>query len=131
MIRIGLLTAAVGFAIATFFAREFTFYLYIVFIMLGFAQAAVTVNTFPMVWEISRSGNVGKYTGFYYTVSMAAQTITPTLAGLFLDKLGNDALFPYGCVFVLLALVPISLAKHGDNRPQMPKNKLEAFDVED
>lgn len=131
MIRIGLLTAAVGFAFATFFAREFSFYLYIVFAMVGFAQAAVTVNTFPMVWEISRSGNVGKYTGFYYTVSMAAQTITPTLAGLFLDKLGNDALFPYGCVFVLLALVPISLAKHGDNRPEMPKNKLEAFDVDD
>ena len=108
MIRIGLLTAAVGFA-----------------------QASVTVNTFPMVWEISRSGNVGKYTGFYYTVSMTAQTVTPFLVGIFLDKLGNDALFPYGFAFVLLALIPISLAKHGDNRPEAPKSKLEAFDVDD
>ena len=131
MIRIGLLTAAAGFAVATFCAREFSFYLYIVFAVVGFAQASVTVNTFPMVWEISRSGNVGKYTGLYYTVSMTAQTVTPFLVGIFLDKLGNDALFPYGLVFVLLALIPISLAKHGDNRPEAPKSKLEAFDVDD
>ena len=131
MIRIGLLTAAAGFAVATFCAREFSFYLYIVFAVVGFAQASVTVNTFPMVWEISRSGNVGKYTGFDYTVSMTAQTVTPFLVGIFLDKLGNDALFPYGLVFVLLALIPISLAKHGDNRPEAPKSKLEAFDVDD
>ena len=106
MIRIGLLTAAAGFAVATFCAREFSFYLYIVFAVVGFAQASVTMNTFPMVWEISRSGNVGKYTGFYYTVSMTAQTVTPFLVGIFLDKLGNDALFPYGLVFVLLRLYP-------------------------
>ena len=131
MIRIGLITAAAGFAVATFGAHEFSFYLYIVFAVVGFAQDAVTVNTFPMVWEISRTGNVGKYTGFYYTVSMTAQTVTPFFVGIFLDKLGNDALFPYGFAFVLLALVPISLAKHGDNKPEVLKNKLEAFDVDD
>ena len=131
MIRIGLITAAAGFVVATFCAHEFSFYLYIVFAVVGFAQAAVTVNTFPMVWEISRTGNVGKYTGFYYTVSMTAQTVTPFFVGIFLDRLGNDALFPYGFVFVLLALVPISLAKHGDNKPEVLKNKLEAFDVDD
>lgn len=131
MIRIGLITAAAGFVVSTFCAHEFSFYLYIVFAVVGFAQAAVTVNTFPMVWEISRTGNVGKYTGFYYTVSMTAQTVTPFFVGIFLDKLGNDALFPYGFVFVLLALVPISLAKHGDNKPEVLKNKLEAFDVDD
>lgn len=131
MMRIGLITAAAGFVVATFCAHEFSFYLYIVFAVVGFAQAAVTVNTFPMVWEISRTGNVGKYTGFYYTVSMTAQTVTPFFVGIFLDKLGNDALFPYGFAFVLLALVPISLAKHGDNKPEVLKNKLEAFDVDD
>ena len=131
MIRIGLVVAAAGFAFATFFSAEFSFYLYIVFALVGFAQAAVTVNTFPMVWEISRIGNVGKYTGIYYTVSMAVQTVTPTFAGIFLDKFGNMALFPYGFVFVLLAILPISLAKYGDNKPKPPASKLEAFDVDD
>ncbi len=131
MIRIRLIVAAACFAFATFYAGEFTFFLYIVFAIVGFAQASVTVNTFPMVWEISRVGNVGKYTGFYYTVSMAVQTVTPFIVGIFLDWLGYRALFPYGFLFVLLALIPISLAKHGDNKPVPPKKKLEAFDVDD
>ena len=131
MIRIGLVVAAVCFAFATFYAGEFTFALYGMFALIGFAQASVTVNTFPMVWEISRVGNVGKYTGFYYTVSMAVQTVTPFIVGVFLDAFGNPALFPYGFVFVLLALIPISLAKHGDTKPVQPKKKIEAFDVED
>ncbi|HWQ59398.1 MAG TPA: MFS transporter [Clostridia bacterium] len=131
MIRIGLLVAAACFAFATFYAGEFTFSLYIVFAVVGFAQASVTVNTFPMVWEISRVGNVGKYTGFYYTVSMAVQTVTPFILGVFLDWLGYSALFPYGFVFVLLALIPISFAKHGDSKPIPPTKKLEAFDVDD
>ena len=131
MIRLGLILAAACFAFASFYAGEFTFSLYIVFALVGFAQAAVTVNTFPMVWEISRVGNVGKYTGFYYTVSMAVQALTPYIVGWFLDTLGKGALFPYGFVFVLLAIIPISLAKHGDNKPIPPAKKLEAFDVED
>ena len=84
-----------------------------------------------MVWEISRVGNVGKYTGFYYTVSMAVQTVTPFIVGVFLDRFGNIALFPYGFVFVLLALIPISLTKHGDVKPVPPQKKIEAFDVDD
>lgn len=132
MIRIGLVVAAAGFAAAAVFAKEFSFYLYIVFAAVGFAQAAVTVNTFPMVWEISRVGNVGKYTGFYYTVSMAVQAVTPALVGFCQDNFGGkDVLFIYGLIFVALAIIPISLAKHGDNKPVAPKNKLEAFDVDD
>ena len=91
----------------------------------------MTVNTFPMVWEISRVGNVGKYTGIYYTVSMAVQTVTPFIVGVFLDAFGNPALFPYGFVFVLLALIPISFTKYGDAKPTPPAKKLEAFDVDD
>ncbi len=131
MIRIGLVVAALCFALATFYASEFTNLLYVLFAFIGFAQAAVTVNTFPMVWEISRVGNVGKYTGFYYTVSMAAQTVTPFIVGIFLDGFGDVALFPYGFVFVLLALIPISFAKHGDNKPKPPEKAIEAFDVDD
>lgn len=131
MIFIGLGCAATSFAFAAVFARQFSLALYPMFLLVGFAQAAVTVNTFPMVWEISRIGNVGKYTGYYYTVSMSAQIVTPILSGYLLQWFGYDTLFPYALVMVLLAFVPLSLAKHGDNRPNAPKNKLEAFDVDD
>ena len=50
------------------------------------------------------------------------------IAAIFKDGIGR---YVYPLVFVLLALIPISLAKHGDNRPEAPKSKLEAFDVDD
>jgi len=37
------------------------------------------------------------------------------------------ALFPYGCVFVFLAFISMTLVKHGDNRPAPAGSKLEAF----
>ena len=126
-IVIGLVIALACFIFGAVGARTFSPMLYVMFAAIGFAQAAVTVNTFPMVWEISRFGNVGKYTGFYYTCSMAAQVITPIVSGYLLQYVGYDTLFPYAAVFIALAIVPVSLAKHGDSRPGKPQSKLEAL----
>ena len=54
----------------------------ILFTLAGVGWATINVNSYPMVVELSRGGDVGKYTGFYYTASMAAQTITPIFSGL-------------------------------------------------
>ena len=70
-----------------------------------------------MVVELAKGGNVGKYTGFYYTASMAAQTVTPYISGLFMDNLGMKTLFPYATVFVGLALITMILVRHGDAIP--------------
>jgi MFS family permease len=126
-IVIGLLVALACFIYGAIGASTFSPFLYVMFAAIGFAQAAVTVNTFPMVWEISRFGNVGKYTGFYYTCSMAAQVVTPIVSGYLLQYVGYDTLFPYAAVFMALAIVPITLAKHGDSRPGKPPSKLEAL----
>ncbi len=126
-IVIGLVIALACFIYGAIGARTFSPMLYVMFAAIGFAQAAVTVNTFPMVWEISRFGNVGKYTGFYYTCSMAAQVVTPIVSGYLLQYVGYDTLFPYAAVFIALAIVPVSLAKHGDSRPGKPQSKLEAL----
>lgn len=131
VIRIGLIAALVAFVCMALFAGEFSFFLYVLFLAVGFAQAAVTVNTIPMVWELSQYGNVGKYTGLYYTCSMSAQIVTPILSGYLLQWFGYGTLFPYAALMVLLSILPISLAKHGDNRPQPKEKVLEAFDVED
>ena len=48
----------------------------VIFALAGIGWATINVNSFPMVVELARGGNVGKYTGFYYTASMAAQTLT-------------------------------------------------------
>ncbi len=126
-IVIGLLVALACFIFGAIGARTFSPMLYVMFAAIGFAQAAVTVNTFPMVWEISRFGNVGKYTGFYYTCSMAAQVVTPIASGYLLQYVGYDTLFPYAAVFIALAIIPISLTKHGDSKPGKPQSKLETL----
>ncbi|MBQ8804492.1 MAG: MFS transporter [Tyzzerella sp.] len=103
----------------------------IFFGIIGFAWAAIGVNSYPMVVEISSAGDVGKYTGYYYTFSMAAQVITPILSGFLLEHVSYRTLFPYSVVFCILAFITMSQVKHGDSKPVQKKDMLENFDVED
>ena len=101
------------------------------FCMIGIGWAAIGVNSFPMVVEMSKSGDVGKFTGLYYTFSMAAQIMTPILSGLLLDFVSYRTLFPYAVFFSVMAFVTMSMVKHGDNKPTAKKNLIENFDVDD
>ena len=89
----------------------------VLFVLAGIGWATINVNSYPMVVELARGDQVGKYTGFYYTASMAAQTLTPIFSGYLMDRLGMRVLFPYGSVCVALALVTMFFVKHGDSRP--------------
>lgn len=95
---------------------RYTPLLNILFGVVGVAWAAINVNSYPMVVEMSRTGDVGKYTGYYYTFSMAAQVVTPILSGFLLEHVGYWVLFPYAALFVALAFVTMSLVRHGDSR---------------
>ena len=89
----------------------------LLFVAGGIGWAAINVNSFPMVVELCRAGDVGKYTGYYYTASMAAQTLTPVLSGLFLDGIGMSALFPYAFICVAFAFLTMLFVRHGDAVP--------------
>ena len=84
-----------------------------------------------MVVEMSASGDIGKYTGYYYTFSMAAQVITPILSGFFLEYVSYRTLFPYAVIFSCLAFCTMLMVKHGDSRPEKKDSVLENFDVDD
>ena len=105
--------------------------LIIFFGMIGFAWAAININSLPMVIEIASAGEVGKYTGLYYTFSMSAQVITPVLSGILLEYVSYRTLFPYAVFFSICAFITISQVKHGDTKPLQKKSVLENFDVED
>ena len=100
------------------------------FILAGVAWATINVNSFPMVVEMCTGADVGKYTGFYYTASMAAQSLTPTVSGIFMDKVAMTSLFPYASIFVGLAFFTMLMVKHGDSKAEAKKG-LEAFDNDD
>ena len=121
-----MLTAA--FTTASFMSAESpTMLMNAMFALAGIAWATINVNSFPMVVEMCSGGNVGKYTGFYYTASMAAQVATPMLSGLLMDRMGMHVLFPYAAVFTALAFVTMLFVRHGDSKPQA-KRGLEALD---
>ena len=100
------------------------------FILAGVAWATINVNSFPMVVEMCSGADVGKYTGYYYTASMAAQSLTPTISGIFMDKLAMTTLFPYAAIFVGMAFFTMLMVRHGDSKV-VAKKGLEALDIDD
>ena len=127
----GIVMLTTSFTVACFLRESSpTLLMNCMFALAGIGWATINVNSFPMVVEMCRGGSVGKYTGIYYTASMAAQTVTPLLSGFLMDKLGLTALFPYAAVFAALAFVTMLFVMHGDNKP-VAKRGLEALDVED
>lgn len=129
MIITGVVTLALCFGVMAF-AKTFSAWMFVVFVLIGFAWAAINVNSFPMVVEISRSGDIGKYTGYYYTFSMAAQIITPVLSGALLEHVGYHTLLPYASLMAGAAVVTMAFVRHGDSKPVPSKSRLESFDVD-
>jgi len=130
MIQFGVILLTASFTAFALF-NTFNNGLYVVFALVGIAWATINVNSYPMVVEISKSGDVGQYTGYYYTFSMAAQIVTPILSGYLMQYVGYQTLAPYAALMVAISFITISLTKHGDSKPEAPKSKLEAFDVGD
>ncbi len=128
MIGIVLLAACFlsGFFLTTAFS-SINAIMFVVFALVGFAWAAINVNSLPMVVEMCRGSDIGKFTGYYYTASMAAQVVTPILAGFLMRTVSYKILFPYAALFVLFSFITMTQVKHGDAAPEVKKG-LEAFE---
>ena len=94
----------------------------IVFGVSGIGWTAISINSFPMVVELATGSDVGRYTGFYYSASMAAQIVAPVLGGVFMD-IRKEFLFPFATVFVVLSFITMIFVKHGDSKP-LPKKGI-------
>ena len=101
--------------------------MYVVFALVGLAWAAINVNSLPMVVEMCRGSDIGKFTGYYYTFSMAAQVVTPIVAGSLMRAIDYRVLFPYAALFVALSFVTMCFVNHGDARAEAKKG-LAAFE---
>ena len=131
-ILVGVAMLAAAFAIGHFITVNTPeLLMYAVFALAGIGWATINVNSFPMAVELARGGNVGKYTGYYYTASMAAQIIAPILSGLLYDWIGmRKVFFIFGTVFVVLSFVTMFFVKHGDAQVIEKKSALEHLDVD-
>lgn len=120
-----------GCYFAAIFVQQYHPVINIAFACIGVGWAAINVNSYPMIVAMAQGGDIGKYTGTYYTFSMAAQIITPALSGALLEYVSYQTLFPYALAFAVLAFFTMTQVRHGDVKPQQKKSIIENFDVED
>ncbi len=129
-ILIGTVVLSVCFALCLVLTTSFTSInaiMFVVFALVGVAWAAINVNSLPMVVEMCRGSDVGKFTGYYYTASMAAQVVTPALAGTLMKSIGYRVLFPYAAIFVALSFVTMLFVRHGDAKPTAKGDALDRY----
>ena len=108
-------------------SRTITPVMFAAFALVGFAWAAINVNSLPMVVEMCKGSDIGKFTGLYYSASMAAQVVTPILAGTLMRTISYKTLFPYAAFFVAMSFVTMLFVKHGDQKPEAKKG-IKAFE---
>lgn len=113
------------------FATSYQLWVYIPFALIGVGWAAINVNSYPMVVAMSKGADIGKYTGLYYTFSMAAQIFTPILSGALLENVSYYTLFPYAVLFSVGSFLTMLMVKHGDSKAEKKASLLEHFDVDD
>jgi len=128
----GVLLLASAFFIGIFVSPQTPeIIMYPVFVLAGIGWATINVNSFPMAVELAKRGDVGKYTGYYYTASMAAQIVAPILSGFLYDLFGMKyVFFGFGTAFVLFSFVTMLFVKHGDAERIEKKSMLEQLDVD-
>jgi Na+/melibiose symporter-like transporter len=87
---------------------------YVLFALLGAALGGVDLCLYPMILENISTDQVGRYSGYYYMVSMAGQVVTPILSGYVMDA-APTFLFGYICLMGVAMLVCIALTKYGNS----------------
>lgn len=95
------------------FFEEYNILFLLLIAVCGIGWAMINCNSYPMVVEIANKSNVGKYTGYYYTASMLAQTITPILVGIlfYFSETGYTILFPYASIAMSIAAILFATIK--------------------
>ena len=112
---------------------KFPAWIYGVWFLKGFGMSLVHVNSYPMVVELCPNSKIGRYTGYYYASSMAAQTITPVLLGLLMlnPNMTWEYLPLYGVICLVCSLVIFFFVKNVKTKKTEFKKGLEALDTDD
>jgi maltose/moltooligosaccharide transporter len=113
-VLLGILMLSLGTFVGSLLTVETSWMIYVIMPIAGLGFAAINVNSYPMIVEMASGSNIGKYTGYYYTASMAAQIFTPLLSGALMTAFGLRLLFPYATVFALLSFGTMFFVKHGE-----------------
>jgi len=92
------------------------------FLLLMFLYGAVwigvVVNSFPMLWQMATYGNMGIYTGLYYTFSQTAAIAAPPITGAIIDSpIGYPGIFLFAALCMVAAYFIMAGVKKGEANP--------------
>ncbi|GAB1456995.1 MAG: MFS transporter [Spirochaetia bacterium] len=100
------------------------FYLFLgLMLVYGVFWGSVITNSFPMLWQMSTFGNIGIFTGLYYTFSQSANILAPPLTGLVIDiakalKLPLEyqytGIFAFACILQIAAFIVMAKVRKGE-----------------
>ena len=107
-----LMSAAIGFGSVVTSGNIWP--MYVLFPLVGAGWASINVNSLPMVVEMAKPQEVGRFTGIYYAASMSAQGLAPIVSGYLMTVFGRRILFPLGAVLVAAAFITMIFVRHGD-----------------
>jgi MFS family permease len=119
-----------GFILTSTF-KSINAIMFVSFALVGLAWAAINVNSLPMVVEMCKGSDIGRFTGYYYTASMAAQIVTPIFAGTLMRLISYKVLFIYASIFVLLSFITMTQVRHGDQKVEGKKGLAAYEDMDD
>lgn len=102
--------------VAVFFTNDINVIGFL-FIPGGIGWALININSYPFVVSMTKSTNIGAYTGLYYLFSSLAAIASPPLIGLLIDTLGYGILFKYSVAGFILAFVFILFVKTPKEEP--------------
>ena len=81
----------------------------------------VVVNSFPMLWQQASYGNMGIYTGLYYTFSQSAAITAPPITGAILDLAGYPGIFFFGTLCMVIAWIIMGGVRGGEPKEALKK----------
>lgn len=103
--------------------------LYLCIALCGIGWALINANSYPMMVEMSSRKTIGKFTGYYYTFSMLAQSITPIAVGLWMynSPLSTKVLYIYSAITMIIALIIFVFFKENRKNVKQTKKGIEAL----
>ncbi len=118
---VGALMCSVGYFGTSLVRPETVDTIFIWFVIAAVGFPLFGINFGPMVLELGKDRDAGRYLGYYYIAATAAQIVTPTLASLFINRRGYGVIGIYSAAFSALAFLALLPVRHGDVKPRMSK----------
>lgn len=114
---IGCIICAIGYFGSYTVASASANMLYVWFFLISIGFPMVSINLGPMVLELAKDRDSGRYMGYYYIAATIAQIAAPTFASLFINANGYQIIGLFAGIFCVLAGAMGFFVHHGDVKP--------------